>query len=57
MRTRLRRTDDVIAERTLRRVLGSSPGKVVKRISVCAGEWRKEPNGRWRFWADKSWAE
>jgi hypothetical protein len=21
-------------------------------VHVCAGEWRREPNGSWRFWHD-----
>jgi hypothetical protein len=26
-------------------------------IPVCAGEWRREPDGRWRFWADPSFED
>lgn len=24
------------------------------KVQVCAGEWRREPDGRWRFWKDES---
>lgn len=26
-------------------------------IAVCAGEWRREPDGLWRFWADPSFED
>jgi hypothetical protein len=48
--------DDIVSEAELIAIIGvdddedqSITGDVV---SVCDGEWRREPDGRWRIWLD-----
>lgn len=50
-------TDDVVTDSTLRfDVLGLGlhddwpDGHALGVIAVCAGEWRREQDGRWRFY-------
>lgn len=49
------RTDDVVTAAELREIIG---GPIMGTcIAVCAGEWRKEPDGRWRVWATQEWID
>lgn len=48
-------TDDVVTLKVLHEeVFGGDeddiPEDLPAAIGVCAGEWRHEPDGRWRFW-------
>jgi hypothetical protein len=51
-------TEDVVTEDVLKAaVFGMEPEDDLPerdgRIPVCAGEWRREPDGRWRFWENE----
>lgn len=56
----MKATDDVVTEAELfKDVFGCTDGdecpwhdgtKSVGVVAVCDGEWRKEKDGRWRFW-------
>ena len=62
MTEKLQRTDEVIAEDELRTTLDdedddSFADLVSKEVAeVRGGAWRKEPDGRWRFWQDPAWS-
>lgn len=51
----LERTDDVVTADELAEIIGGDVDG--NCIAVCAGEWRLEANGRWRKWADPTWAD
>lgn len=55
----LRATDDVVTTEVLFvDVFGDEvPDDLPATIGVCAGEWRREPDGRWRFWADDNFSD
>lgn len=50
-------TDTVLDTDELAEVFGEAPEEDETVIAVCAGEWRKEPDGRWRVWVDPTWDE
>ena len=62
MTEKLQRTDEVIAEDELRTTLDDEDddsfadlvSKELRRSR--GGAWRKEPDGRWRFWQDPDWS-
>lgn len=58
----LKPTEDVVSETTLfRDVFGCESDdclwhdrtRAYGRIEVCEGEWRREPDGQWRFWTSE----
>jgi hypothetical protein len=51
----LTRTEDVVTRKELAEIIGCRP--TGDCIPVCAGEWRKEWDGRWRVWADVGFEE
>jgi hypothetical protein len=51
------RTETVLDADELAEVIGQAPGADETIIAVCAGEWRKDKDGRWRVWADPDWEE
>lgn len=54
----LQKTSDVVTTRELiEDVFGGDDDALPDRdaIPVCAGEWRREPDGRWRFWQHPDW--
>lgn len=55
------RTDDVVSNAELIDILGTEddedPLGDDKVIAVCAGEWRRENDARWRFWRDPTWQD
>lgn len=60
----LRPTDDVVTLKELHEeVFGGDEEEMQATddqsgvISVCAGEWRREADRRWRFWADPSFED
>lgn len=58
-----RRTDDVLTAAELRHFIvldDDEDADDVLRPGVfqtCAGEWRREQDGRWRWWQDVEWNE
>lgn len=56
---RLQQTTDVVTATELVRDVFGEDGDFElpdgDTIGVCAGEWRREPDGRWRFWQHPGW--
>ena len=52
---------EVIDQRELMSILcwddDEDPEEALKPgvFQTCAGEWRRETDGRWRFWTDPEW--
>lgn len=51
----LTRTNEVVSVKRLAKIIGDYP--VDATIRVCAGEWRRESDGKYRFWSDKDWED
>lgn len=49
----LQRTDDVATDADLRILYEYDPEEELgdDPIEVCAGEWRRDEPGKWRFWS------
>ena len=63
MAEKLQRTERVIAEAELRTMLDDEDvDSFADLISIGAtqvrgGVWRREPDGRWRFWQNPDWSD
>ena len=55
---KLVRTDDTATEQELRELFSMEPDEeLYETVQVCAGEWRFDGEGCWRFYSDPEWED